>query len=112
MKKLWGDKIALITALIGVILMVLTIIWRVNPVEGSVLPDFLKTTFVGKCIFYLLFGTSMPVWFLISMVDQLIPFSFHLPWFILCGGILVVQAFVYFWIGKLISLLVHKLKRK
>ena len=42
MKKFWTDRIALVTSGIGIALMILTAVWRVNPVEGSVMPDFLK----------------------------------------------------------------------
>ena len=41
MKKFWTDRIAVVTAGVGILLMVLTWVWRVNPVEGSVMPDFL-----------------------------------------------------------------------
>jgi len=41
MKNFWKDKIAVGSAVIGMVLMILTILWRVNRAEGSVIPGFL-----------------------------------------------------------------------
>jgi len=37
-------------------------VWRVNPVEGSVMPDFLTSNPFGLTLLYLLLVTCMPVW--------------------------------------------------
>jgi hypothetical protein len=41
--------------------MVLTWVWRVNPVEGSVMPDFLTSNPFGLALTFVLLGTCMPV---------------------------------------------------
>jgi hypothetical protein len=43
-------------------LMILTAVWRVNPVEGSVMPDFLTVNPFGEAVLYVLVVTCMPVW--------------------------------------------------
>src|SRR5262245_38953051 len=55
-KKLWTDWIALVTAGVGILLMVLTWMWRVNPVEGSVMPDFLTNNPFGLALTFVLLG--------------------------------------------------------
>jgi len=62
MKKLPTDRIALVTAGIGMVLMILTAAWRVNPVEGSVVPDFLTRNPFGEALLLVLLVTCMPVW--------------------------------------------------
>ena len=60
--RLFSDKIATVTALIGVLLMVATILTRVNPAEGSVIrPEFLKTP-LGQPITLFLLIASAPGW--------------------------------------------------
>jgi len=61
MKTFWRDRIAVVTAGIGIVLMILTVVWRVNPVEGSVMPDFLTSNPFGQTLLYLLLVTCMPV---------------------------------------------------
>jgi hypothetical protein len=62
MKKLSTDGIAWVTSGIGMALMILTAVWRVNPVEGSVVPDFLASNPFGEALLYVLLVTCMPVW--------------------------------------------------
>ena len=62
MKKFWTDRIALVTSGIGIVLMILTAVWRVNPVEGSVVPDFLTGNPFGEALLLVLIVTCMPVW--------------------------------------------------
>jgi hypothetical protein len=40
-KRLLSDRFAVATAAVGMALMIMTLAWRVNPFEGSVVPDFL-----------------------------------------------------------------------
>ena len=62
MKKSWTDWIAVVTSGIGMVLMILTAMWRVNPVEGSVVPDFLTGNPFGGALLLVLLVTCMPVW--------------------------------------------------
>ena len=42
-------------------LMILALVWRVNPVEGSVVPDFLTGNPFGAALLMVLLVTCMPV---------------------------------------------------
>ena len=54
LKKLWTDWVALVTAGVGILLMILAVVWRVNPVEGSVMPDFLADNPFGLALTFVL----------------------------------------------------------
>lgn len=45
-----------------IFLMIFTILWRINPTEGSVIPQFLRHNSLGTAVICFLLGTSMPVW--------------------------------------------------
>ena len=49
------------TAGVGIALMILTLMWRVNPVEGSVMPNFLTGNLFGMALLMVLLVTCMPV---------------------------------------------------
>lgn len=112
MKKFWTDRIAVLTALVGIILMVLTIVWRINPVEGSVVPRFLTGNPVGGAVICVLLVTCMPVWILSVSVTMLLPLPDHIQYVLACGAMLIAQGVVYFMIGKLISICVRRLSRR
>jgi hypothetical protein len=107
MKNFWTDRIALVTSGIGMALMILTAVWRVNPVEGSVVPDFLEGNPFGEALLLVLLVTCMPVW--IPTVFSVVvlasfagfPESDSVEWS--NGAAVIVQGIVYFMFGKLIS---------
>ena len=107
MKKFWTDRIALVTSGIGIALMILTAVWRVNPVEGSVVPDFLTGNPFGEALLFVLSlracpcgsPPSSPSLYLASLVGIPESDSFVLAH----GAAVIVQGIVYFMIGKLIS---------
>ena len=72
--------IPLISA-IGIALMTLTVVWRINPVEGSVavIPDFLTGNWFGEALVYVLLVTCMPVWiptvFSVLILAKIVGFS-------------------------------------
>jgi len=107
MKKFWSDRIALVTAGMGIVLMILTAVFRVNPVEGSVMPDFLTGNPFGETLLYVLIVTCMPVWIptvfsvvvLASFVGVPESDSFGMS----NVAAVIVQGIVYFMFGKLIS---------
>jgi hypothetical protein len=56
-----SDRVAVATAGVGIALMILTLMWRVNPVEGSVMPNFLTGNLFGMALLMGLLVTCMPV---------------------------------------------------
>ena len=112
MRQFWTDRIAIVTALVGAGLMILTIIWRINPAEGSVVPDFLTGNPVGVAVICVLVVTCMPAWILSVTLCMLLPLPERMQWLLSCATMLVIQGIVYFMIGKLISLCVRKFCRK
>ena len=107
MKRFWTDRIAVVTSGVGMALMILTAVWRVNPVEGSVVPDFLTDNPFGEALLYVLVVTCMPVWvptvFSVVVLASLagVPESDSLG--LANGAAVIVQGIVYFMFGKLIS---------
>ena len=107
MKKFWSDRIALVTSGIGMALMILTAVWRVNPVEGSVTPDFLTGNPFGEALLYLLIVTCMPVWiptvFSVVVLGSFVGFPESDSYVLANGAAVIVQGIVYFMFGKLLS---------
>jgi hypothetical protein len=100
--RLFSDKIATVTALIGVLLMVATILTRVNPAEGSVIrPEFLKTP-LGQPITLFLLITSIPGWIGIMLSMPLAPMI--KPKIAVWISSLLFQFAAYWVLGKAISL--------
>jgi len=92
-------------------LMILTIIWRINPAEGSIMPHFLTGNSFGHVVIYALLVTCMPV-FLALIVIPPLPISENYEWIIVFGVMIVLQGLVYFLLGKLISQIVKLIARK
>ena len=113
MRGFWTDRTALSFAAAGMILMALTIAWRINPVEGSVVPRFLYDSALGRAVFWVLFVTCMPVFiagmFLIRDGD-----CGWLPDWVPVGTItlLLLQGVVYFLVGKVVSICARRFLRK
>lgn len=107
MKKFWTDRIALVTSGIGIALMILTAVWRVNPVEGSIMPDFLTDNPFGEALLYVLIVTCMPVWiptvFSVVVLVSSAGFPESDAFVLANGAAVIVQGVVYFMFGKLIS---------
>ena len=112
MKEFWTARIALGFAVVGVVLMALTIAWRINPVEGSVVPRFLTHNPIGIAIIWILLVTCIPVWIFAVSLSLLLPLSDRIQYLLACGWMLVFQAILYFLIGKLVSVCRRRLKRK
>jgi hypothetical protein len=111
MRKFWSGKIEFWTAFTGIVLMILTIIWRINPAEGSIVPHFLTGNSLGHAVIYTLLVTCMPVWFLAVLVITRLPISENAQWTIACGMMIILQGLVYFLIGKLIARIVKLIAR-
>ena len=107
MKKFWTDRIPFVTSGIGIALMILTAVWRVNPVEGSVMPDFLTGNPFGEALLYVLIVTCMPVWiptvFSVVVLASFVGIPESEGLILSNGAAVIVQGIVYFMFGKLIS---------
>ena len=107
MKKFWTDRIALVTSGIGIALMILTAVWRVNPVEGSVVPDFLTGNPFGEALLLVLLVTCMPVWiptvFSVVVLASFVGFPESDGVVLGNGAAVIVQGIVFFMLGKPIS---------
>ena len=107
MKKFWTDRIALGTSGIGIALMILTAVWRVNPVEGSVMPDFLTGNPFGEAVLLVLLVTCMPVWvptvFAVVVLASFVGIPESDSLVLANGAAVIVQGIAYFMFGKLIS---------
>ena len=107
MKTFWTDRIALVTSGIGIALMILTVVWRVNPVEGSVVPDFLTGNPFGDALLLVLLVTCRPVWiptlFSVVVLASFVGFPESDGVVLGNGAAVIVQGIVYFMFGKLIS---------
>ena len=114
MKKFWTDRIALVTSGIGITLMILTAVWRVNPVEGSVVPDFLTGNPFGEALLLVLIVTCMPVWiptvFTVVILGALVGFPESDGFALGKEAAVIVQGLVYYMFGKLISGLVKRFR--
>lgn len=117
MKQFWKDRIALGFAAAGVVLMVFTLAWRINPVEGSVVPDFLFNNPLGVAVFWVLFVTCMPVYIACMTLTVMLlgdPAPEWLgrwfPQWVLADYCLMfcLQGIVHFLFGKLVSVCVRK----
>jgi hypothetical protein len=103
--KFYKDRIAVATAVLGAVLMALSVAWHVNPVEGSVMPGFIKEGILGSAVFVILIGTSVPTW-LIAF-----PLALFLPNSLVGPALVLLQGLLYFWLGKAISTAVRRLSR-
>ena len=72
LKKFFKDKYFWIAAIIGVLLMLLTLHFNINPVDGSAVPQYIQDT--GLHIF--LFFTCMPAWILGYIIGYLVSLLF------------------------------------
>ena len=101
LKQIFRDKMVLVSVVVGILLMILTIVWNVNPVEGSVVPGFIRNTLLGKVVLSILLVTCMPVWILVVFLTM--PLQ-YIPKYFIYSVMLVAQGILFFAIGKLISL--------
>ena len=91
LRNFFKDKFFWITAIIGLLFMLLTLHFDINPVEGSVVPEYIQ----GTGIHIFLFITSMPAWIVGLMVSSVLPVPFPI---MAC----IMQIFLYGILGKII----------
>jgi hypothetical protein len=102
-------KVAIAFAAVGVILMILTLVWRVNPVEGSVVPTFLTNNPIGRAVVGCLLVTCMPVWILSVSIGGLLKI---VPFPVICGLMFLLQALAYGLVGAGASAILRKISGK
>ena len=100
LKNFLKDKFFWIPAIIGVVLMLLTFHFNINPVEGSVVPQYIQ----GTGIHIFLFITCMPAWILGYIIGYLINFLFSIS-FLLTACI--TQFLMYGALGKIVGRCIH-----
>ena len=100
--KVLHDRIAIVTAIVGVAFMSVAIWTRVNPVEGSVVrPEFLHTA-MGQPIAMLLLIASLPGWTGIILAGSVgLPIE---PEAVFVVEFFLAQIFIYWFLGKVISI--------
>ncbi len=99
LKNFFKDKFFWITAAIGLVLMLFTLYFDINPVEGSVVPEYIR----GTVFHIFLFVTSMPAWIAALMVGGILYLPFPLT---AC----ILQVFFYGILGKIIHRGINFLK--
>ena len=76
LSNFFKDKFFWIAAIIGVVLMLLTFYFNINPVEGSVVPQYISGTGIATFLFI----TCMPAWIIgyivLYLLSLLFPVSF------------------------------------
>lgn len=114
MRRFVLDRVPLAFAAVGAVLMTLTMLWRINPVESSVVAPFLFNSPAGQATWWVLFVTCMPVYILTMLLLTPVARFLWVPsWFPLFGIMAVIaQAIVFFLIGKGICLVARKIRRK
>jgi hypothetical protein len=112
MRSPYSDRAALVTALVGAGLMVLTLAWRVNPAESSVMPGFLSGSPLGGAVVWVLLCTCMPVWIPVVWLTALIPLAAPAQYVVAGAVMVILQGLLYFAIGKLVSWCVQRVARR
>ena len=98
-KNFFKDKSFWIAGTIGLVLMLLTLQFNINPLEGSVVPEGIRGTFVHV----LLFISSMPAWVIGLIISNVIPVPFPVT-------ASVIQFLLYGILGKMIHHGIHFMK--
>lgn len=93
LKSFFIDKFFLIAAGIGLALMLLTLHYNINPVEGSVVPRHIQ----GTGIHIFLYISCMPAWIIGDIVTSLLGFLLPVSFtFMAC----TMQILIYGALGK------------
>ena len=90
------DPFFWISALIGLVLMLLTLHFNINPVEGSVVSKAIQGTFFHVFLFL----TTMPAWIAGLMVCMVLPIPF---WVMAC----LMQILLYGVLGKILRRVIN-----
>jgi hypothetical protein len=104
-KNFFKDKLFWIAAIIGTVLMLLTLYFNINPVEGSVVPHYIQ----GTGIHIFLFITCMPAWIIGYIVGYLVSFLLPVSFPIIAC---TTQFFLYGALGKIMGLCINYFKAR
>ena len=89
--------------------MTLALVWRVNPVEGSVVPDFLTRNPFGEALLMVLLVTCLPVGvvavFSGILLGRLVGLSESEGFRVGSALAIVLQGTVFYFLARLISIL-------
>ena len=99
------DKFFWIAAIIGIVLMLLTFHFNINPVEGSVVPQYIQGT--GFDIF--LFITCMPAWIIGYIVGYLASFLLPVSFPVMAC---ITQILIYGALGKIVARFINYFKAR
>jgi hypothetical protein len=107
MKLKWicPDAISVLFVIIGSVLLALTIVYRVNPVEGSVVNPDIR----GTALHWILFCTTMPAWIAgVSLCGEVSVGSYK------CAVVLMFlfQVLIYYSLGKITRLLLAAIRNR
>ena len=83
--------------------MLLTLHFEINPVDGSVVPQYVQDT--GLHIF--LFVTCMPAWIIGYIIGYLVSFLFPVPF---AAMVCITQFFIFGALGKIVGRCVNHFK--
>jgi hypothetical protein len=101
LRNLFKDRFFWITAIIGLLFMLLALHFNINPVEGSVVPENIRGT--GFHVF--LFISSMPAWIAGLTVSSVLPIPFPV---LAC----LMQILLYGILGKIIRRGINFFKKR
>jgi hypothetical protein len=104
-KWLRPDIISAVFVIVGVALLIMTLKYRVNPVEGSVV----NTAIRGTALHWILLYTTMPAWIAGVSLSS-----------IACGDnynfavvlMFLIQIFLYYFLGKIVCLVVAIIRNR
>ena len=97
-KSLFADAFAVVLEIIGVILLVLTLVFGVNPFEGSVVNDAIR----GTAFHWILFVTTMPAFIAGCIVGMGTVLAYPL--------VFVFQIILCWFLGKVLRFLFNAVK--
>ena len=98
-RSLFADAFAVVLEIIGVILLALTLVFNVNPVEVTVVNDAIA----GSAFHWILFITTMPAWIAGIIVGMGTVLSLPLMF--------IFQIILYWFFGKVIRFLFKTILR-
>ena len=98
-KSLFADVFAVVLEIIGVVLLALTLVFNVNPVEVTVVNDAIA----GSVFHWILFITTMPAWIAGIIVGMGTVLSLPLMF--------VFQIILYWFLGKVLRFLFKTILR-
>lgn len=106
-KKFITDRISICFAIAGIVLMALMIAWDINPSRADNMPQFLKANMIGPVAGFVLCITCMPVIFIVTAV-----WPHHWPEICLYIAMFLLQGFVFFMLGVIVSVCKRKVLKK